>query len=858
VEKIMRSTILLACLASAACVRADLSDCADPARPVLRLGRDFATLQWFTREPTETRVQLRPGSWPANTPGRHPQPVWNTPRRIVNGPPGKRTYHVLTVANLQPGTRYTYRLYDPSAQPTDLEKRWGAEAPWRREWSFSTFAPKGRKTIIRIPVRVLLMPNVVNVASAHDANGPLAPPPPLMTRAELDRIRQEYAESARFLFINNGMRVWIDYRLFIDERRQRWGEEPASVGAEYKGWPVCRSYAGKDFEPPGGGDFTMVDTNDLTKVGKTPVFGEKEVYVGQIEQAFPRRWNPTKKRWEFYNSGGGTFGADDWYRGFPGRSQYLGGGDTAWLATHEFHHQLESLGALSFGNNENDRVIFDHFFPRRRLKKEDGSYDEWTWSTSWRHGEHWDGIAYFDRLLTPAQWLRLHFGETITVADADEDGVPDDDPRLPFDEKRFGSDPRKAKTDGLMNDLAKAQLSTWAPAPLTTTWNKAPFPRILPNPRKADSDGDGLTDAADPAPLYPWTPFIWPMTAQTDGDPGEWRDIPLAGRIEAHGVTAEFRQAHDDAAYYACFRLRGPWARASIALDGEGQGYYTTNSTYAFDILPDSNGGAPTVRPTSGNRCPGMRWKTTANTDGEAVVEISIPNRGDSLWFWTGSGREVGAAISLWTQDGAPLSIYEPYNFFYARMLERSGKAQLPPGAPAELLPGPDVLTVDFTQGLDPGWKFVAGNWTHRDGALRFVKGDDGENYVYLEGFDTTEFDVWVEFEAKNDMHIGAWSPQAQRTDNVTDYVAFLGGFGNARSVIRLFGAEAAAEEVGLTPGRHTMQLTRRNKQLWLLYDGKPLVWASDPQPDRRINRIGFLGGWGGEQVIYRARIASN
>ena len=665
--------VTLAAMATVAGAQGDGKALYDPMRPVMMLGRDRAVLQWFTRTPCVTRLQLRKGVLPCRTYGLREDPWKAGDVQVLAGPPGLHTYHRITLLHLAPGTRYYYRCYDPGADPTTLEQTWGAQKPWGREWAFSTLAPKGRKTIIRIPVKVLLMPNVVNVASAHLANGRVIPPPPDLTGSELARIKEEYATAARFLFINNGMRVWYDFHIFVDARRQRWGPEPPNVSPIYKGWPACRSYAGTDFAPPGGGDFTVVDTLDLQHVGKEPVH-ENFPYVGQIEQAFPRRWDEPKKEWVFYNSGGGTYGADEWARGIPGRSQYLGGGDTAWLATHEFHHQVEALGTISFGTDENDRVIFDHFFPRRRVRKPDGTYDEWTWQTSWAHGEHWDGISYFDRLLTPVQWLRLMFGETITVADADEDGVPDDDSRLPFDEKRFGSDPHKAATAGGVPDLARIQQSTWAPCPLTSTWNKAPYPLRRPKPRADDTDGDGVPDAVDPYPLYPWEPFIWPMTATVDGDPREWSDIPLAGTNSAHGVTIRFKQAHDDAAYYACFQMQGPWAKVSVGLDGEGLGYYTTDSTYAFDVL-NLPGGAE-VRPTGGNHCPGMEWKARVDAAGETTVEISIPNRGSGLWFWTGGGRPVGAAISLWTSSGAPLSIYDPYHFFYARMLQRFGRPE--------------------------------------------------------------------------------------------------------------------------------------------------------------------------------------
>ncbi|MER3402483.1 MAG: hypothetical protein C4337_04115 [Armatimonadota bacterium] len=578
--------VLLSLAWSWAMPQGDGTPLLDPMRPLMELGRDYAILQYYTTAPCETRIQLRAGATPATAwrPPHLKKDLWSEPTaREVRGEPGARLYHRVRLSGLKPGTRYYYRVYDPAYCPTSEERRWGAEPPWRREYAFTTLAPQGYKTIIHLPVKVLIMPNVVNVQSAYaDPNQP-APPPSPLTPQEIARIHEEYAVAARFFWVNSGMRLWVDFHLFIDERWQRWGPEPPNAEGFYKGLPLNRAYAGVDFAPPGGGTFTILDTQDPMRPNLQPVYEEKP-YAGQIEQAFPRRWNPQAKRWEFYNSGGGTLGVDNFPEGVPARSQFLGGGDTAWLVAHEFHHQLESFGAFSLANREDERIVFNHPEPRYRRLTPDGTTQQNAWSTAGRHGEHWNVMAYWLRTLSDLQWLRFYFGEPIIVRDADQDGVPDDDPRLPLDEKRFGSDPRRPRTDGHLNDLHKVMLSTWAPAPLQNTFVKPAFQSRLPNPKAPDSDGDGIPDGVDPYPLYPWIPLIPYQRIQLDGNPHEWEDIPPAGVLEQDGRKLVFKQAHDGDSYYALFSVQGEWARLHVGYDGEGKGIFSGEGTFWLDI----------------------------------------------------------------------------------------------------------------------------------------------------------------------------------------------------------------------------------------------------------------------------------
>jgi hypothetical protein len=826
----------------------------DPMRPVTEITRTSFTLQYFTEQPCETRVQVRQSDLPMTAwrPKNLKKNPWadKAKMRVVTGSNASTTYHVVNVSGLEPGKRYFYRIFDPAAKPTPEEANWGAATPWRREFAVSTQAPKGFKTIIHLPVKVLIMPNVVNVESAHDENGMLVPPPPKLTDAEIARIKQEFAIASRYYWGNNGMRFWVDYHIQIDDRWQRWGPEPKNVDKAYKGWPMCRSYGGADFVGPGGGDFTIVDTKNPIKAGKDPV-NEEKPYAGQVEQSFPRKWDSKTKKWVFYGSGGGTFGVDGFPQGVPGRSQFLGGSDTAWLVAHEYHHQMESLGAFSLSNREDDRITFNHPDFRRRVRREDGAWDEVTWSSANPTGDHWDCMSYSDRTLSDAQWLRMYFGETLIVKDQDEDGVPDDDARLPLDEKRFGSDPAKPKTDGQMGDLQKAMLSTWVPAVLQYTFDKPAFQGKKPNPRSVDSDGDGIPDTLDPWPLYPWKPFVWPVTANVDGRADEWSDVPLAGEKNEGGVHLWYKQGHDEEAYYGAFRVKGPWKRIQICLDGEGNGVFTYGRVGVYYITFTK--GEFVSAKVEGGKMGALNYKTGTSPDGSEVIEFSIPNRGDGQWYWWRGGRPVGMFIDVTDQKNATYSVYEPYHMFYCLMMEPTGRRPMPSGAPAELTAAESTYVL---KPGDPKLKLIGKGWNLVDGAYRYSPGEDCTALV--DGLNATEFDVWVSFEANQDAVLGAFVPGTKELNPGNDYIAFLGGYANTVTRFRLYGREEADGDVMLSPGKHTMQFSRRAGRVWMLVDGKPVITAVDPDPQRVVDRIGMIGCGDGQQVLHEMRVKVN
>ncbi|MCH8806658.1 MAG: hypothetical protein IH986_11285 [Planctomycetes bacterium] len=149
---------------------------------------------------------------------------------------------------------------------------------------------------------------------------------------------------------------------------------------------------------------------------------------------------------------------------------------TAWNFVHEYQHAIDLVIAENSGRKD---LLHAHPYADRNEKFFKGYYPG---------GEHWDWIACTFREFDG--WLELK-GVTnsfLECADADGDGMPDDDARLPMDEKRFGSDTTKRDTDGDgLDDLGEFTAGRYRGA----------------DPAKADTDADGTNDARDRHPIQP-------------------------------------------------------------------------------------------------------------------------------------------------------------------------------------------------------------------------------------------------------------------------------------------------------------------------------------------------------------------
>jgi len=598
------------------------------------LTRVGATILWETPRPQRPTVRLRKSNTPARTPG-HKNPWETDPLLEVPAEDRPATRHAIAIKGLEPGCRYYYRL-----SCTSLRSIPGSG--YTREFAFATLPPRGKTMFLRIPVKILLLTNIVNLDTAK----PGTPLPRPMGRGEIRLYRRAFAESQLFHWCNSSMRYWMDCDIYIDETMYRTGKDR----------PDCP----KLMKLPRA-NHPQIFKKLIAEAG-----AEKETYVGQIICEAVRNWDARAKRWRYAGSGGGTYGVE-WPT--PGRSHFLGGSDVAWLMTHEFHHQFESQYGNSGLDREDDRVIFCHFSPQ---------YPGWKWCTAFDHGEHWDGIAWDLRHLAPEQYFRNIYGEVALADDADRDGIPDFDPRLPLDEKRFGSSPRRADADrdGLA-DMGEILASRWVTALNADLRKRVPGKWFVPDPTHPDSDSDGVPDGEDKYPIYPFKPEIQHGTAKVDGKLDEWPDKPDYW-LEHEGIKLNAWARWDKDYLYYALAIEGEWRKVTLVVDQDADGFYVGGDNVYAEFTPGPDG-VPRKTNVRMHYCNLGRWPWfdnkhefvkpeaypfAASKKGRvAVFEFACP-RNEMCGLGLKPGEEVGMALYIGLPNRGAISLFEPWSIF--------------------------------------------------------------------------------------------------------------------------------------------------------------------------------------------------
>ncbi len=279
-----------------------------------------------------------------------------------------------------------------------------------------------------------------------------------------------------------------------------------------------------------------------------------------------------------------------------------------WLMVHEFHHQLDALLALS-GHPE---------YP----------HADTPWQLEGRFGEDYSFNAAIIRSLPPREWLTVDWGTIRETPDGDNDGLPDRDPLLPRDEERLGSDPRKIDTDNDgLSDLAELMMG---------------FLRGT-DPLLPDTDQDGRPDLADPSPMWAIDNNCRRATPTLDGVIGddEWHEL---AELHADRLHGRVYMGWSDQELLLAASLSDS-ASVDWKIDSSGDGWFhgTDNVWVRYDPWGDEEQGLSVrvydssswkdpPRPRDDLSPGGQGRLATGPQDGSLTVEIAVP-------------REVGGAF---------------------------------------------------------------------------------------------------------------------------------------------------------------------------------------------------------------------
>lgn len=602
----------------------------DLPRPrVSRITSTSAVIEWEALMP----VEKMPKFFIMKRTSRHNgelQKIQPQIRTLSNGAKS----HSIHVSDLEPGTGYVYRVSHPYVRSI------GKDKGLSRVYSFATRPAKGEMTILNIPIAIIVRLDLYNPeGSGGKERG--SPPPP----EYLNYIRKEFADARLFYFINSHCSVNLNFDWYIYDK-------PLTSGQEF---------------PPEAQDDAILRTK-----GKS-----RDDYASLVVVDCERRYDPSRKAYYMQTSGGGTWGAH--YYGIeekmqPGQSVFLGGGDLAWLFTHEFHHAFDSM----FHESGFEEYPFNHFADYRS-----GGFPG-------PFGEHWDGNAYILRVWPRQAFFYNLFGFITSTQDQDEDGIPDNDSALPFDEKRWGSDPKKKSTGGDgIGDLQRLMFANWVPATLESI-NNAAIEMIRPNSKKTDQTGMGIPDKLRNDPCVPFQEFISygsPDITKSIEEEREWKS--KWGRFRSKWLQGGVYATWDETALYLAFSFDRKPEAIQIITDFALDGVFSGQDNYYITIECDSGGatikdffvhnGAQNKWPFADRELVKKESLRIASTERKDwfQVRLKIPwHLVSNLTLQTGDtyafafNFRIRKGVNQWNGDAIHLSAFEPYKLFRARLVK--------------------------------------------------------------------------------------------------------------------------------------------------------------------------------------------
>jgi hypothetical protein len=360
-------------------------------------------------------------------------------------------------------------------------------------------------------------------------------PQPLLDEREIERIKRQISDAARFYWIHSGMRLFldIDYIIVRDSLQRQ------------------ELYGGEWWYPPRDSMLEHILTVNGRSIGDFS--GILYLTCTQAYDTAMRAYVLAGKGGAFTNGVGTGKGYGISWWDVTGANHNAGNN---WLMVHEFNHQLDDIFTAS-GYPE---YWFNHISP--------------TIGTAAKFGEHFDANRCIIRMVPGEEWLDLRYTKLQSARDADEDGIPDNDSTLPLDEARLGSDSTRSDTDGDgVGDFDELAFSNW----IREGWGETMSANtMMPNLHDRDTDHDGIPDGEDPIPCSALTSAI------QFGKPtriGKLQDGRFSGVVESWW--------DEDSLYFLMALDRS--VPVKVMVDGHDDGWFTGRENILFTLTPDGD-----------------------------------------------------------------------------------------------------------------------------------------------------------------------------------------------------------------------------------------------------------------------------
>lgn len=521
--------------------------------------------------------------------------------------PAPTTKHRVVLKGLAAATRYYYHIYAPveivpltTKHRTDIaleiqRQSWKILAQgYSPEYAFATLPKAGKTDWASAPSIVLVYRRVTFPAGA-DGN---KPPDRVLDDNDMVMLRSELETYRTWAWRHSSCKMNFDFTyVIVDEPR-----EHAQLGGISK---VVFDDLLK------GVTAQSKDLRDFWYVNVIGTHGWYALYLA------------------------GTVAGTDYelgscYTGF-GHGQQPG---WWWFPTHEHGHLMHSWLMCS--------GVGTFAFP------------DAPWTLPGQFGENFSFLAYNYRQQPVRAWLTLKKSVICQSADANGNGVPDDDPRVPLDEKRFGW---TAKMGG---DCLKRLMAGG---------------RTPGYPRGTDTDFEGKVHTLNEGELY-WIDRKIPKGKITlDGKlaPGEWKEfysLPNVATPETlRGLKAKLYLAWDEKNYYFAV-VSDKQVLAGFDLDAANDGWFHGRDNLRFSVRPAMDGRQleaagsiwdflnDAIQPTGlwyrEAYKPGDIVAATGEHDGWFVIECAVPARPD-VRIAPGRGAQFGLRAYVWsdTQEDA-------------------------------------------------------------------------------------------------------------------------------------------------------------------------------------------------------------